>query len=164
MMEGVTSLNLHMTRCNGLRAIVIALVALTSIAAAHAQQLAPALQAAIGHWQVINDEGKPGGQVETYLVDGKLFGKVTQLRPGRQPGDVCEKCPGDLKNKPFMGLVILRNFRPDGDVWVGGTVVDPDNGKEYKGKVWSLGSDKLSMRGYVGFSLLGRTQTWTRLP
>ncbi len=89
------------------------------------------LQAAIGHWQVINDEGKPGGQVETYLVDGKLFGKVTQLRPGRQPGDLCDKCPGELKNKPILGMVILRNFSPDGDVWVGGTVVDPENGKEY---------------------------------
>jgi uncharacterized protein (DUF2147 family) len=61
-------------------------------------------------------------------------------------------------------MVILRNFRPDGNVWVGGTVVDPENGKEYKGKVWSIGTGKLSMRGFIGFSLLGRTQTWTRLP
>ncbi len=162
MMEGVTFLN--SIRSNGLRAIAVALFALSSVAAVHAQQLTPALQAAIGHWQVINDQGNPGGQVETYLVDGKLFGKVTQLRPGRKPGDVCDKCSGDLKNKPLMGMVILRNFRPDGDVWVGGTVVDPENGKEYKGKVWSIGTGKLSMRGFIGFSLLGRTQTWTRLP
>jgi uncharacterized protein (DUF2147 family) len=162
MMKGVTSLN--MIRCNGLRAIAVALFALSSLAAVHAQQLAPALQAAIGPWQVINDEGKPWGHVETYLVDGKLFGKVTQLRPGRQPGDVCDKCPGDLKNKPLMGMVILRNFRPEGNAWVGGTVVDPENGKEYKGKLWTVGSDTLSMRGFIGFSLLGRTQNWKRLP
>jgi uncharacterized protein (DUF2147 family) len=131
---------------------------------AGAQQLPPALQSAIGHWQVFNDEGKPGGQVETYLMDGKLFGKVTQLRPGRHPGDICDKCPGELKNKPIQGLIILRNFKANGDIWAGGTVVDPDNGKEYKGKVWIVGKDKLSLRGFVGISLLGRTQTWTRIP
>ena len=63
-----------------------------------------------------------------------------------------------------MGLVIIRNFKPDGDVWAGGTVVDPENGKEYKGKIWTIGKDKLSLRGFIGLSLLGRTQTWTRLP
>jgi uncharacterized protein (DUF2147 family) len=153
-----------MTRCNGLCAIILALVGLACVTAAQAQQLSPALQAAVGHWQVINDEGKPGGQVETYLVDGKLFGKVTQLRPGRHPGDVCDKCSGDFKNHPIQGLIILRNFKPGGDDWVGGTVVDPENGKEYKGKIWSVGKDKLFMRGFVGISLLGRTQSWVRIP
>ena len=162
MIEGVTSLK--MIRRNGLRAIAVALFAFACITAAPAPQLAPALQGAIGHWQVINDEGKPNGQVETYLVEGKLFGKVTQLRPGRQPGDVCDKCPSDLKNKPLMGLVILRNFRPEGNDWVGGTVIDPENGKEYKGKLWMVGTDTLYMRGFIGFSLLGRTQAWKRLP
>jgi uncharacterized protein (DUF2147 family) len=151
------------TRRTCLCVTTFTLIALVSVAA-HAQQLSPPLQAAIGHWQVINDEGKPGGQVETYLVDGKLFGKVTQPRPGRLPGAVCEKCSGDLKNKPIQGLVILRNFKPDGDNWVGGTVVDPENGKEYKGKIWSVGKDKLYMRGYIGISLLGRTQSWVRIP
>lgn len=130
---------------------------------AQAQQLAPALQSAIGHWQVINDKGQPGGHVETYLVDGKLFGKVTQLRPGRLPGAVCDKCSGELKDKPMLSMVILRNFKPEGDAWVGGTVIDPDNGKEYKGKVWTVGNDQLSLRGFIGFSLLGRTSTWKRL-
>ena len=72
------------------------------------------------------------------------FGKVTQLRPGRHPGDVCDKCSGELKNQPIMGMVIIRNFKPDGAVWAGGTVVDPENGKEYKGKIWTVGQDKLS--------------------
>jgi len=148
---------------NSIRALAFALFVLSSVAGAHAQQLSPALQAAIGRWQVINDQGKPGGQVETYLLDGKLFGKVTQMRPGRQPGDVCAKCPGELKNQPIQGLVILRNFKPDGEDWTGGTAVDPDNGKEYKGKIWTAGKDKLFLRGFVGISLLGRTQSWTRI-
>ena len=146
----------------GICSIALSLLLMASVA--KAQQLSPTLQAAIGHWQVINDEGKPGGQVETYLVDGKLFGRVTQMRPGRHPGDVCEKCSGDLKGKPIEGLVFLRNFKPAGDDWAGGTAVDPENGKEYKGKIWTVGKDKLYLRGYVGISLLGRTQAWTRLP
>jgi len=148
---------------NGLCAVAFTLIALISVAA-HAQQLSLPLQVAIGHWQVINDEGQPGGQVETYLVDGKLFGKVTQLRPGRLPDDVCDKCSGELKNKPIQGMVFLRNFKPQGDDWTGGTVVDPENGKEYKGKITAVGADKLNMRGFIGISLLGRTQTWVRLP
>jgi uncharacterized protein (DUF2147 family) len=151
------------TTRNNIRLVAFALLALASVANVHAQQLAPALQAAVGHWQVINDEGKPGGQVETYLVNGKLFGKVTQPRPGRLPGAVCEKCSGDLKNQPIQGLIILRNFKPEGNDWTGGTVVDPENGKEYKGKIWTAGNETLLLRGFVGFSLLGRTQTWKRL-
>ena len=151
-------------RRNGLCAFALALFALVSVAGAHAQQLSPQLQNAVGHWQVINDDGKPWGHVDTYLVDGKLFGKVTQVRPGRNPKDLCDKCSGQLKNQPIEGMVIMRNFHPDGDLWVGGYVVDPENGKEYKGKITAVGADKLNMRGFIGISLLGRTQTWVRLP
>ena len=49
-------------------------------------------------------------------------------------------------------------------VLTGGTVIDPENGKEYKGKITAVGKDKLNMRGFIGISLLGRTQTWVRLP
>jgi uncharacterized protein (DUF2147 family) len=157
--------NILKTLRNGVIAVALSLIALTSLPAAHAQQqLSPTLQAAVGRWQVIHNDGNPGGQVETYLADGKLFGKVTQLRPGRKPGDLCDLCSGELKNKPILGMVIFRNFSPDGDIWTGGTVVDPESGKVYKGKVWAVGQDKLSMRGFVGFSLLGRTETWRRIP
>lgn len=152
-------------RHNGIRALVFSLLALAALSAIQAQQqLSPTLQAAVGHWQAINDEGKPNGHVETYMAGGKLFGKVTQLRPGAAPGELCVKCRGDLKNQPILGLVVIRDFQPDGEGWSGGMVVDPDNGKEYKGKLWTTGHDQLHLRGFVGFSLLGRTQTWTRLP
>jgi uncharacterized protein (DUF2147 family) len=130
---------------------------------AQSQPLSPTLRAAIGRWQVIDDQGKPGGQVETYLADGRLFGKVTQSRPERPPNEPCNKCPGELKDKPVLGMVIIRDFRPEGDRWVGGTVLDPKDGKIYKGKMWSVGQDKLRLRGYVGIPLLGRSQTWVRL-
>ncbi len=80
------------------------------------------------------------------------------------PDSVCDKCSGDLKNQRILGMVIIRSFHPEGDDWVGGTVVDPENGKEYKGKIWAIGNDKLGMRGFVGISLIGRTATWTRIP
>ena len=145
-------------------AFAITLAALVFASGANAQQLPEPLQNAVGHWQVINDDGKPWGHVDTYLVDGKLFGKVTQVRPGRTPKDLCDKCSGQLKNQPIDGLVIMRNFHPQGEQWVGGTVIDPENGKEYKGKITAVGKDKLNMRGFIGISLLGRTQTWVRLP
>jgi uncharacterized protein (DUF2147 family) len=146
------------------RAIAVILLALAPLTVANAQQLSPALQAAVGRWQVITDEGKPNGRLEIYLAGGKLFGKVTELRPGAPPGELCVKCRGGLRNQPVLGMNVLRDFRPDGEVWTGGTVVDPDNGKEYKAKIWTVGQDKLHLRGFVGFSLLGQTQTWTRLP
>lgn len=137
---------------------------MVSLAGAHAQQLSEKLQSAVGRWQVVNSDGSPGGKVETYLVDGKLFGHVTEVRPGRTAKDVCDKCPGDDKNQLILGMVIMRSFHIEGDDWVGGTVVDPENGKEYKGKIWAVGKDSLKMRGFVGISLLGRTETWTRIP
>ena len=148
----------------GLAMLALLTFALFATPAARAQQLNEKLQNAIGKWQVINSDGGLGGQVEVYLVDGQLFGKVTQLRPGRTPGDVCDRCSGELKDKLILGMVILKGFHPDGDDWVGGTVVDPENGKQYHGKIWSAGKDKLYMRGYIGISLLGRTESWKRIP
>src|ERR1035437_703372 len=142
----------------------LALCALLSVAGAGAQQLSPKLQNAIGHWQIVNSDGTPGGQAETYLQDGKLFGRVTEARPGRTPHDLCDKCSGEFKNQLILGMVIMRNFHPDGEDWVDGTVVDPENGKQYKGKIWAVGKDKLHMRGFIGISLFGRTETWVRLP
>ena len=150
-------------RPKSLSAFAVALLGVVCFAGAGAQQLTPKLQNAVGHWQTYSD-GKPGGQVETYLVNGVLFGKVTKIRPGRTPQDVCDKCSGEYKNQLILGMLLMRNFHQQGDDWVDGTVVDPENGKEYKGKIWAVGKDTLRMRGYIGISLLGRTETWVRLP
>jgi uncharacterized protein (DUF2147 family) len=143
--------------------MALACLALASFAGAQAQQLTPKLQNAVGHWQTYID-GKPAGTVETYMSNGQLFGKVTKVRPGRTPQDLCDKCSGEYKNQLILGMVIMRNFHPDGEDWVGGTIVDPENGKEYKSKIWSEGKDILHMRGFIGISLLGRTEVWTRIP
>jgi uncharacterized protein (DUF2147 family) len=144
--------------------VAVAFLGMMTAWSAAAQQMTPKLQNAIGHWQVMNSDGSPGGKVDTYLVNGKLFGKITELRPGRTPNTVCDKCSGEYKNQLVLGMVVVRDFHPDGDDWVDGTVVDPDNGKEYKGKIWAEGNDNLKMRGYIGISLLGRTESWVRIP
>jgi len=139
------------------------LALLAPVRGALAQQLSEKLQNAIGHWQVMNSDGTAGGKVDTYLENGKLFGRVTEVRPGRTPKDVCDKCSGEFKNQLILGMVNMREFHAEGDDWVGGTVVDPENGKQYKGKIWAVDKDTLRMRGFIGISLLGRTETWTRL-
>jgi uncharacterized protein (DUF2147 family) len=144
--------------------VAVGWLALIAVHAAGAQELSPKLQSAVGHWQVVNSDGTPGGHVETYLENGKLFGKVTEVRPGRTPHDLCDKCQGVASKELILGMVILRNFHPEGDDWVEGTVLDPENGKEYKGKIWAVGKDQLHMRGFIGVSLFGRTATWTRIP
>ena len=144
-------------------ALAVATFACGSSARAQ-QSLTPKLQNAIGNWQVINADGTKGGHVQIYLESGRLFGRVTAARPGRDPNSLCDKCPGALKNQHIMGMVVLRDFHPNGDDWVDGTLLDPENGKVYKGKIWAVGKDKLGMRGYVGISLIGRSATWERLP
>ena len=155
---------MNTTRRKTLCAFAFALMELVSVAGARAQQLSPKLQNAIGNWQIVNSDGTPGGKADTYLENGKLFGRVTEVRPGRTPRDVCDKCSGEYKNQLILGMVIMRNFHPDGDDWVGGTVVDPENGKEYQGKIWAVGKDNLHMRGFIGISLFGRTESWVRIP
>jgi uncharacterized protein (DUF2147 family) len=155
---------LETTRHKYLCTLALGLFALVSGGGANAQQLSPKLQNAVGHWQVVNSDGSPGGRVDTYIENGKLFGRVTQVRPGRTPQDVCDLCSGEYKNKLILGMIIMSNFHSEGDDWVEGTVVDPENGKQYKGKIWSVGKDQLKMRGFIGISLLGRTESWVRIP
>jgi uncharacterized protein (DUF2147 family) len=155
-------LKTNLRKC--LHVFAVVLLGMSFADDAQPQQLSAKLQNAIGHWQVVNSDGSPGGKVDTYLVDGKLFGRVTEVRPGRTPKDLCDKCSGEYKNQLILGMVMMRNFHTEGDDWVDGTVVDPENGKEYKGKIWADGKDTLKMRGFIGISLLGRTESWVRLP
>jgi uncharacterized protein (DUF2147 family) len=97
--------------------------------------------------------------------DGKLYGKIEKLvdPDPKDPDPRCDRCEGELNSKPLLGLRILWNLRRDGDEWSGGKILDPDNGKVYKCSI-ALEDDgkKLKVRGFIGFSLLGRTQHWLR--
>jgi len=120
----------------------------------------------VGHWTTIDDKtDKPKSVVEIYEAkDGSLAGRVVEvLQSDRGPNPLCDKCSGDRKGKPVKGMVILWGIRKEGDSWEGGKILDPASGKIYSVKVTPADSGKkLEVRGFMGFSLLGRTQTWNR--
>jgi len=123
-------------------------------------------QTCSGKWTTIDDEtGKKKSIVELYKLDGKLYGKITYLYPreGREENPKCTKCEDDRKNKPLVGLQIVRGCKWDGTEWEGGTIVDPENGKVYSVKIWmdENNPNKLNVRGYIG--IFFRTQTWQRV-
>ena len=95
-----------------------------------------------------------------YVENGKLYGRIERLLLPEDAGKLCVECEGDNKNKPIEGLVIVQGLEKDGDSWIDGSILDPANGKNYSCTI-SLNQDcTLNVRGYLGFSLLGRTQVW----
>lgn len=117
-----------------------------------------------GKWKTIDDEtGKPKSIVEIFKKsDGKYYGKIVQLL-AKPENENCVKCTDDRKNKPLIGLEIIRGLKKDGNEFSGGHITDPKNGKTYKCTVKTDGADKLDVRGYIGFSLIGRSQTWHKV-
>ena len=121
-------------------------------------------QSVIGKWKTIDDEtGAAKSIVEIYQANGKVYGKVIQILEKGKEDKVCEECKGDKKNKPIKGMLIIDGLSKNDDEWDGGKILDPKSGKEYKCVVSLENENKLKVRGYVGFSLLGRTQYWTRI-
>lgn len=148
-----------------MRTKLLALLLLALPLSAISQNMA-AQNTPLGTWTTIDDKTqKPKSVVEIYQAkDGSLAGRVTEiLQSDRGPNPVCDKCSGDRKDKPVKGMVILWGIRQKGDTWEGGQILDPKNGKIYSVKVTPVeGGKKLDVRGFMGFSMLGRTQTWVR--
>lgn len=124
--------------------------------------LAGQAQSIVGKWKTIDDEtGKPKSVVEIVERNGKYYGKVVRLfRTAAEDQDpVCDKCPtdDDRYKKKIIGMEILRNLIKDDDEYSEGTIIDPNNGKIYRCKVWLEGNN-LKLRGYLGPFF--RTQTW----
>ena len=112
-----------------------------------------------GLWITIDDKtGKEKSVVELYTDNGKLYGKVIDLL--LKPDDsLCKECKGELKNQPVVGMVILSDMQKEGDEYRGGEILDPENGKFYRCKLWIEG-ETLQVRGYLGPFF--RTQQWKR--
>ena len=121
----------------------------------------------IGKWRTIDDEtGKVKSTVEIYqTANGALAGRVLEVfNSDKGPNPLCDKCKGANHNKPIKGMVILWGMsKGDDDTWEGGKIMDPKSGKIYSAKMTPIeGGAKLEVRGFMGFSLLGRSQTWIR--
>jgi uncharacterized protein (DUF2147 family) len=119
----------------------------------------------VGVWKTIDDKtGQPKSLVEVIEQDGQLTGKVKQVLQSEQgPNPVCKECDGERKNQPVTGMTIIWGMKKNGDEWSGGQILDPKNGKIYGCKMHLTDNgQKLEVRGFIGFSLLGRSQTWER--
>ena len=101
--------------------------------------------------------------VEVFSKSGKIYAKVVEILDPANKNSVCKKCSGEDKNKPILGLTIIKGLSKDGSEYNSGEILDPNNGKSYKCALSLESKDKLKVRGYIGFSLLGRTQYWHRV-
>ncbi len=122
------------------------------------------LQSPVGLWKTVDDKtAMPRAMVRVYLQDGKYFGRIEQsFTPGAETR-VCSACSDERKNQPIIGLLIIRNVNLRDGEYGGGDILDPDNGSVYRCK-FHLENDgaTLVVRGFIGISLLGRSQTWQR--
>ncbi len=118
-----------------------------------------------GQWRTIDDDtGEAKSIVRVWVDNGELKGQIVELLNPSEPNPKCTECKGIRKNKPIEGMTFLWGLERDGDEWVDGKIVDPGNGKEYSAKVKVIeDGEKLEVRGYLGFALIGRTQVWERV-
>lgn len=149
-------------------ACVVGLAALWAVVAVARAQNADPL---VGTWL----NGDKTAHIEIYKQDGKYFGKIVWLKEPTYPANDAKGMAGKEKvdrenpdpakrNVPVLGLVILRNFTSSGTgTWENGRIYDPKNGKDYKCKMTLKSADALDVRGYIGFSFIGRTDNWTRV-
>lgn len=118
----------------------------------------------VGKWKTIDDNtGEAKSIVEIYKKGDKLYGKVSRILDESKREELCKECKGNDYNKPIEGLVILKNLEKDGDEYEDGTILDPENGKVYRCKIW-IDEDNpkvLNVRGYIAF--LYRTQQWLKV-
>jgi uncharacterized protein (DUF2147 family) len=131
--------------------------------------LAQAQATPVGVWKTIDDATKKEKSlVQITESGGVLTGKIEKLLdPATKPDAVCDKCSDDRKDKPILGLTIITGVKKSAaadDLWDGGHILDPNDGKVYKVRLMPAdGGKKLEVRGYIGLPLLGRTQTWLRM-
>ncbi len=144
-----------------IRRVAVASVLFASAVAPMAQSASP-----VGTWQTIDDRThQPKALVQiTQDENGTLSGKIIKgLGPNDQSDRRCTECTDARKDQRILGMTIITDMKQDGDVWDGGQILDPANGKIYKCKMQTEdGGQKLIVRGYIGVSLLGRSQTWIR--
>lgn len=124
----------------------------------------------LGVW----NNGEKDARIEIFKCSGKYCGKIVSAKEPNYPADSKEGTPGTprldhnnpdpaKRSKPILGLQIVNDFIFSGEnVWRDGSVYDPKNGKAYRGKITLVSPNTLSLRGFIGIPLFGRTTTWTR--
>ena len=123
---------------------------------------------AVGLWEKLDDAGKPEGWFRIAERNGVYEGQIVKMVPkfGEDPASWrCSKCEGEQKNAPVLGITFIKNMKRNGLAYEDGKILDPRDGSTYSARMeLSPDGQKLSVRGYLGISLLGQTQVWRRLP
>lgn len=121
-------------------------------------------QSVLGQWYSIDpDTGLNESVIEVYTQGDKVYGKIIEILKEEDKDKTCIECTGKDKDQPIEGLVIIRGLSKDGDEWTDGKILDPKNGKLYKCYITLEEENKLKLRGYIGFSVIGRTEYWHRV-
>jgi uncharacterized protein (DUF2147 family) len=119
----------------------------------------------VGLWKTFDDRThKARGTILIYEENGIFFGRIESSFNPEEVTGRCDKCSGDRKGAPVIGLVIMRGMMRHGSEYDGGDILDPETGFVYRCR-FTLSGDgaKLMVRGYLGLSIFGRTQTWIRM-
>ncbi len=128
-----------------------------------------AAPSAAGLWKTIDDKtGKPRSLIRITEFHGKASAVVEKGLLATDTGDaVCDKCPDERKGQKIIGMTIAKNLKQNLEnprLYEHGEILDPDNGSTYKCKMTlDESGNSLEVRGYIGISLIGRSQTWTRV-
>jgi uncharacterized protein (DUF2147 family) len=155
-------------------AFLISVVAAAASRTASAETAAPPTAAAaadtkmspVGEWQTVDDKThRPKSHVKVWEKNGVLYGRIIKLIDPDEPNPLCDECKGSKLNQPIIGMVILWGLsKRDNGWWEGGRILDPENGKTYGCKIRVVqGGAKMDVRGFLGISAFGRTQSWNRI-
>ncbi len=141
---------------------------LTLLALVLASGLAAAQATPAGLWKTIDDDGKTEKSLVRVTDNGGVFSaKVEKIADPAKQGNKCTECTDERKDQPVVGMTIIRNVKAaegESNLWDGGDILDPNNGKVYKVRLkLADGGKKLEVRGFIGAPILGRTQTWIRV-
>jgi len=152
-------------RLSGLKLTMVGAVVAAGVAAAAAPAAEPS---AVGLWEQVDEKsGQPESWFKIIERNGVYQGNIVKIffKPGEDENWACEKCEGDERGKPVLGLALIKGMQRTGLAYEHGTIMDPRDGAVYRA-LMNLSPDgqKLEVRGYLGISLFGRSQTWNRLP